>query len=116
MFQRFAQYLYYRRALAYAGNGMALLADNHVDVERMLDARTLNIASTDRCALGQCYGHYKKGVNALNIVSDEFAAQHGFRAHESFLTRTIGYAKALALLTKAWQEVLERTPKRALPA
>lgn len=51
--------------------------------EERIDTETLNIASIDRCVLGQLYGSYAKGMEKLSVSiydhnSMRFSINHGF--------------------------------------
>lgn len=81
-----------------------------------IDDRDLNIRSCSRCALGQVYGGYEDGMDALfpetNLrARDIFATAHGFEAATCFIpasTETEMWARARAvddearLLAAAW--------------
>lgn len=59
--------------------GMMLLDEERPGWEDELDLGTLNVADPHNCVLGQLYGEYQEGKDALGLSLGE-AINHGFVA------------------------------------
>lgn len=106
--QLFIEPLFFASSLRLATNGAALLAAETAPRGQRINVETLAIGTQNVCALGQRFGMYRVGLEKLGIQDGYQAATFGFRVREGFLSRTIGNARALELLTQAWRVVLPR--------
>lgn len=83
-------------------NGIRLLDTSGPENWReRIDTGTLDLASLDNCILGQVFGSYSKGMDALfngNWLFNETNAEYGFEAPEDEDTGKRGYAA----LREAW--------------
>jgi len=61
------------------GEGVDLLKAYFKDskLSELIDADTVDVASLERCPLGQAFGHYDEGLHALDIPWDK-AYAYGF--------------------------------------
>jgi hypothetical protein len=72
---------------------------------------TLNIGSSDNCVLGQLYGSYWPGRQALIENKEEFtwSANHGFAASATF----DNYGQRIDSLNSEWRAVIEERQREA---
>ena len=77
---------------------------------KRIDLVTLDMGDTEQCVLGQMYGHYSDGVDALGLGLREYAgvytkaSTHGFDHDHAFPGETDDqYPRLLPL----WREAIE---------
>lgn len=86
--------------------GAALLDKRAPGWEKNINTRTLNIASTHNCALGQTYGSYFVGAVVAGVTHT--TKEHGFQANGWNVDVDAEYRA----LTEAWKaEVYDRRKK-----
>lgn len=67
--------------------GATLLDRAEPEWAAMVDVDGLNLNETDLCILGQIFGTYDKGLQALNMAEGTSAALHGFNLHETLVSQ-----------------------------
>lgn len=77
--------------------GVALLDERVPGWVNLVNPLGLNIESTEQCVLGQIYGQYNEGVDALDINPERY----GFDANHFD-----GNKWQYAVLTKEWTRVI----------
>ena len=89
--------------------GVKLLDEQNPGWRRKLDLEELNLGSTKACILGQVYGDYMDGCQALfgkEYYVGDLAREHGFEFYYDPETeKEIDYG----MLDKAWREVLDES-------
>jgi hypothetical protein len=71
---------------------------------RVVDGDALDLASCERCVLGQVFGDYERGLIALGISEeDEVIEMYGFNADDED-----GSSVSYRSLRAAWRRVLRR--------
>jgi hypothetical protein len=83
-----------------AAAGASFLDQQSPGWHRQMDTGSLNIARSDRCALGQLYGSYHRGLQVTGTASR--SAELGFAASGS-----TGNPDEYTRLTQAWVREIE---------
>lgn len=90
-------------------NGIALLDSREPNWRDDVDVNTLDLHSLDNCVLGQVFGDYGRGMEALfggeRWMYSEVNAEHGFEAPERDENGNY-IARPYADLTEQWVKAL----------
>lgn len=78
--------------------GVALLDAETPGWRERIDLETLDLGNVHLCVLGQGFGHYLTGLDALGIEADEQSRDHGFTASSCTYDS--------AVLTSFWKEAI----------
>lgn len=92
-------------ALSYATAGAALLDTYRPGWFRNIDLFTLDQCSTVNCVLGQTYGEYYKGLEALDVEGGDARIYCGFSSDDDYDN-----------LTEAWRQVINFRLSATAPA
>lgn len=88
--------------------GMQLLDKNRPGWDQHIDLAVLDIARGDRCALGQTYGAYYFGIQALGLTLGE-SRDHGFHSASYALYPQID--REYEVLTAEWRHQIKTRQK-----
>jgi hypothetical protein len=68
-----------------------------------IDTIDLDMGADNHCILGQLFGGYEEGKQALGLANDDIAAHHGFYATNEMCSR---YTEPYKRMTMIWRKLL----------